>query len=196
VGDSTSLVIGQRSPRWNLQRLSPDQIFLAFDTTGLPSGCDLQAVIDNGASGSSQPFTLARILALPQIDSFTVSADPPQNGTRQYEIIGTNLEMIGKLGWDEASAVSVTTLPAPLPGPGLKQSIRITLPDPVAPNARLCTWLRGDQESRLSTIKAPDLPLLPAGMKPSTGAAPVAPVPDGNPADALVRAFISAGISR
>ncbi len=83
-----SLHIGEQSSRWSLQQLSPDQLFLAFDTSGLPAGCSLQAVIDNGRGGRSAPFLLAHILRMPQIDSFTVSADPPQNGMRQYQLTG------------------------------------------------------------------------------------------------------------
>ncbi len=122
-GDHASLPIGEQTARWNLQQLSPDQLFLAFDTSGLPAGCSLQAVMDNGRGGSSQPFTLAQILPMPQIDSFTASPDDPPNGTRQFQLTGTNLEMIEKLGWDESNPVDLSGLPAPLPGPGLKQSI-------------------------------------------------------------------------
>ena len=196
VGDSVPLQIGRQTGSWNLQQLSPDQLFLAFDTSGLPSGCDLEAVIENGSGGKSQPFTLARILALPQIDSFTVGADPPQNDKRHYQLTGTNLEMIAKLGWDEANAVPVSGLPLPLPGPGLKQSIAIDLPDPMVPEGKLYVWLRGDQQGRATTIPAPELPASPPPPPPPADVAPppaagdssvtpapaVAPAPDTTPA--------------
>lgn len=195
VGGESSLHIGEQSSRWSLQQLSPDQLFLAFDTSGVPAGCSLQAVIDNGRGGRSAPFLLAHILRMPQIDSFTVSADPPQNGVRQYQLTGANLEMIQKLGWDESDAVDVAGLPAPLPGPGLKQSIGISLPDPPDAGATLCIWLRGDKQGRAATIKAPDLPppppapVIPATAPPpptdATPASPAAPPsasPDAPPA--------------
>jgi hypothetical protein len=158
VGQRADLHIGEQASGWNLQQLSPDQLFLAFDTSGLPAGCALQAVIDNRLDGSSQPFTLAHILRVPQIDLFTVAGTPPQNGPRQYQLTGQNLEMIEKLGWDDRNGLEVSGLPAPLPGPGLKQSIQIDLPDPPTSEALLYVWLRGDKQGRGTTIKSPVLP--------------------------------------
>ena len=186
VGEHASLQLGEQTAHWNLQQLSPDQLFLAFETGGLPAGCSLQAVIDNGRGGSSQPFTLAHILPLPQIDSFTVSTDQPQNGMRRYQLTGTNLEMIGKLGWDEGNAVDVSGLPSPLPGPGLKQSIEINLPDPMDPEGNLYVSLRGDRRGRPTTIKAPPLPAPPAPLTPPVSETPAPPAqqspPDAPPA--------------
>ena len=64
-----------RTGRWSLQQLSPDQLFLAFDSSELPAGCSLEAVVDNGREGKSRPFSLARLVRLPKIDSFTVTTD-------------------------------------------------------------------------------------------------------------------------
>ena len=35
VGEQAALHVGEQTARWNLQQLSPDQLFLAFDTSGL-----------------------------------------------------------------------------------------------------------------------------------------------------------------
>jgi hypothetical protein len=183
VGQGAALHIGEQTTAWNLQRLSPDQLFLAFNTSGLPAGCSLQAVIDNGRAGSSQPFTLAHILRVPQIDSFTVTDTPAENGRRRYQITGQNLEMIEKVGWDENDGLDVAGLPAPLAGPGLKQSIEVDLPDLPAslpdlptPETSLYVWLRGDKKGRATSIKAPAAPkMAPAVAAP---AAPAASPPD------------------
>jgi len=159
VGSTATLHIGERTENWALQQLSQDQIFLAFDTSGLPAGCSLQASIDNGKGGSSQPATLAHILRIPQVDSFTVADGSPENGMRQYQLTGQNLEMIEKMGWDDDNGLEVSGLPAPLPGPGLKQSIGINLPDPVSPDTMLHVWLRGDPKGRNTIVKAPELPV-------------------------------------
>lgn len=177
VGEHASLHIGEQTAHSNLQQLSPDQLFLAFDTAGLPAGCSLQAVIENGRDGSSQPFTLAHILRLPRIDSFTLTGDQAQNGVRHYQLTGENLEMIEKLGWDEINSVNVPGLPAPLPGPGLKQSVAIDLPDPPNADSALYVWLRGDKQGRASTIKAPALPPPPPPVIPP----PVVVTPDAPP---------------
>ena len=162
VGEKVSLHIGGQTGQWSLQQLSPDQLFLAFDSSTLPAGCSLQAVIDNGREASSQPFTLAHIVRIPKIDSFTVSPDPPRNGVRQYGLTGENLEMIQRIGWTEIEPVDATVLPIPLPGPGLKQSMTVSLPDPPKPDATLWIWLRGDRQGRAASIQAPVLPV--AGM--------------------------------
>jgi len=168
VGGEASLHIGGKTAQWSLQQLSADQLFLAFDSTGMPAGCSLQALVDRGREGSSRPFELAHILRLPMIDSVTVSAEEPQDGARQYRITGENLEIVQRLGWTENEPVDVFALPIPQPGPGLKQSLDVQLPDPRTPDATLWLWLRGDRQGRASTIKAPAL----------------APAPDGSPASA------------
>ena len=180
VGEPAALPIGEQTANSSLQQLSPDQLFLAYDTSRLPAGCTLQATADNGRGGSSEPFTLAHILRIPRVDSFTVSQDQPQDGVRQYQLTGQNLEMIEKVGWDETSAVPVSDLPAPVPGPGLKQSLPIRLPDPPQPDATLAMWLRGDHQGRTTTLKAPALPAPPPPSAPATP--PLAPNTPTTPA--------------
>ena len=158
VGERASLHIGEKTQHWSLQQLSPDQLFLAFDSSALPAGCSLQAVIDNGRDGSSQPSTLAHLLRIPKIDSFRVSQNQAQNGVKEYQLTGQNLEMIQKLGWDENNGVDISGLPVPLPGAGLNQSLEINLPDPPTSEAALWIWLRGDKQARVATTKAPILP--------------------------------------
>jgi hypothetical protein len=175
VGDQTELHIGEQNGTSKLQQLSQDQLFLAFDTSKLPAGCSLQAVIDNGRNGSSPPSTLAHILRVPQIDSFTLSDNTSQQGPRTYQLTGQNLEMIEKSGWDENNGTELTSLPEPLPGPGLKQSVQLILPDPLNPQAVLYLWLRGDQQGRATTRQAPPLPSVPATP------APLIPVPIAPP---------------
>jgi hypothetical protein len=189
MGSRANLHIGEQTGSGYLQQLSPDQLFLAFETSGLPAGCVLQAVIDNGADGGSQPFKLAHILRVPQIASFTLADLLLQNGTRQYELTGLNLEMIDKLGWDEHKGLDVAGLPAPLPGQGLKQSIKINLPDPLISQTSLYVWLRGDNQGRATTVKAPPLPL-------DTLAVPGSPVQPGVSGDTAPTSSIAAGVSQ
>lgn len=171
VGTPVTLYIGGQTASWALEQLSADQLFLAFETCGLPAGCSLQAVIDNGRNGSSEPATLAHILRVPQVDSFTVADSPPRNGIRQYQLTGQKLEMIEKMGWDDSNGLDVSGLPAPLPGPGLKQSIQVNLPDPLSPDTVLYVWLRGDTKGRTTVIKASELP---ADALPTPTSAPKA----------------------
>ncbi|MBV8895681.1 MAG: hypothetical protein JO051_04150, partial [Acidobacteriaceae bacterium] len=157
-----TLQIGEQNATSSLQQLSPDQLFLSVATAALPAGCQLQAVIDNGRDGRSQPFDLARIILMPQIDSFTPngpsSNGAPTNGATACTITGQNLEMIQKVGWDASNGVNVTDLPNPIPGPGQKQTLTLTLPPVPSSAAYLNLWLRGDESGRATTIKAPPAP--------------------------------------
>ncbi len=152
-----ALHIGQETATSNLQQLSQDQLFLSFDTSSLPAGCLLEATIDNGQNQVSQPFPLALIIRVPQIDSFSLAAGTSSNGSRAYVLSGQNLEMIAKAGWDQTTGVDVPGLPVPVPGQGQKQSLAVNLPDPANPQPCLYVWLRGDKEGRVTTVKVPPI---------------------------------------
>lgn len=157
-GDSsatTTIRIGEQNERWSLQQLSQDQLFLSYDTAGLPAGCTVQIRIDTPGSGESQPYVLAHVVRLPQIEQFTATGDQTADGRHVYELTGRNLEMIDKTGWDQLTGSDVTGLPVPLPGPGRKQSLRVYLPDPPTPSAPLYVWIRGDKNGRGTSVVAP-----------------------------------------
>jgi hypothetical protein len=154
-----------------LQQLSQDQLFLSYDTSELPAGCLLGAVISNGREGSSEPYTLARIVRMPSVDSFKAGIKSPADPMTNYTLTGRNLEMIEKLGWDQGNGVDSTDLPAALPGQGQEQSLVVKLPDPPAPHAMLFVWLRGDTSGRPTNIYAPS-----TGKVPATAANPLNPV--------------------
>ncbi len=171
--ENTSLRIGQQTTASNLQQLSADQLYLSFDTGALPAGCLLQAVIDNGRGGTSQPFTLAHILQVPRIDSIRIdpvksSGSQAQGGFRDYVLVGRNLEMIEKVGWNSEEGVDVPSLPAPVPGQGQIQSLHVNLPDRPKPASPLFIWLRGDSEGRATTVAASSpRAAAPAGAVPA-----------------------------
>lgn len=150
-----SLQIGEQTTTSSLQQLSPDQLFLSYSTSALPAGCELQALIDNGRNGKSQSFNLAKIILMPQIDALN-GPDPDHPAT--YTLTGRNLEMIQKVGWDQTTGVDITNLPNPIPGEGQKQSLTVNLPAPQSNQGCLFLWLRGDDQARATTIKAPAPP--------------------------------------
>jgi hypothetical protein len=159
TSSQAALRIGEQSATGSLQQLSPDQLFLSYDTSAFPAGCTLQASIDNDRDGRSEPFTLAHLMRLPAVQSFQV--DPaastpaglqPPTGLQNYALTGTNLEMIEKVGWDGASGVDVPALPTPIPGKGQQQSLTVGLPEPPSPQAPLFIWLRGESSGRATTI--------------------------------------------
>ncbi len=161
--------IGEQTAQWSLQQLSQDQLFLSFDTTSLRAGCALEAVLNSARDGQSQPFALARIIRIPQIDSFTLSQQPRNAGAETFVLTGGNLEMIEKTGWDGSMGTEVPGLPTPVPGSAQKQSLEINLPDPVTAQAPLYVWLRGDSEGRRTNVKCPALTLV-TGPPPNAAA--------------------------
>lgn len=150
-GEPIVLHVGEQNGSSNLQKLSSDQLFLAFDTSPLPAGCSIEGTIDNGRGGKSKPAPLGRVVRLPHIDSFTI-LDAAQ---RMYRLAGQNLETIAEAGWDESSGVEIANLPAPVAGQGLKQTLDMTLPDPPAAGTTLYVWLRGDSKGRATKSQAP-----------------------------------------
>ena len=154
-GARASLHVGEQTSSSSLQQLSQDELYLLFDTSTLPAGCSLQAVMDSRNSGTSQPFTLAHIIRLPQIESFDIASQPPQNGMQAFALAGRNLEMIDKAGWNDTNGVQVSDLPVPIPGQGQRESLEVDLPSPPAPKAMLLVWLRGEDKPRATNITAP-----------------------------------------
>ncbi len=190
VGVHAALQVGAQSSSASLQKISQDQLFLSFDTSGFPAGCALTASLDNGRGGHSQPFTIARLIRLPRILSITpvvaavvvstqvaangaAGSTVPTAGPRSFEITGYDLEMIGQLSWDAKAGVEVSGLPAAIPGQGQRQSLLVNLPDPPATGAPLYLWLRGETAARTTTIampSAPDPAALPGNPARATAA--------------------------
>ncbi len=169
VGAHPSLKIGEQTGKSSLEQLSSDQLFVSYDTSEFPAGCTLDAQVDNGKDGQSQPVVLAHIRRFPQIFTFMLTSVPspvtPSPGTsslppetQAYELMGTNLEIIEKVGWDTNTAVPVPSLPTPIPGQGQQQSLLLNLPDPPSPKATLYLWLRGDTNARPTTISVTPVP--------------------------------------
>jgi len=155
VGAHPALTLGEQSAKSSLQQLSPDQLFLSYDTSEFPAGCTLQGQIDNGQDGKSQPVELAHLRRLPSITSFTAEPAPPPpaiDALRTYELRGMNLEMVEKVGWDANTPQSIPGLPTPIQGQGQMQSLMVSLPDPPNPKATLYIWLRGETAGRATTI--------------------------------------------
>ncbi|MGI8962407.1 MAG: hypothetical protein ACR2IV_22150 [Bryobacteraceae bacterium] len=168
VGPRLSLRLGEQTESASLQRLSQDQLFLSFDTGGWPAGCPVQALIDNGSDGKSEPFGLGKIIRLPQIDDFKLSGEQAAPGTHVGVFTGRNLEMIEKVGWDQANGVDVSGLPTPIPGQGQKQSLRVNLSNPPIAHAAVYVWLRGEKTGRLTTV-------INSGLTPNNIQPPSAP---------------------
>lgn len=134
---------------------SSDSVFLSFrpETVG-PSGCEVMAVLETPRDGASTPRKLGTIVRLPKIDSFQLTDAKAGDGLYTAEVQGQDLESIAKVGWDDENGTPVDSIPAPLDGPGNRQSLRIAMPWPApSPHAPLYVWLRGEDKGRLTSAK-------------------------------------------
>jgi hypothetical protein len=151
-GPDATLRIGEQNEKWSLQQLSPDQLFLSYDTSTLPAGCSVEVTVDNRSGSQSEPYVLAHIVRLPVIEKFAAVGDVSPDGKHVYSVTGRNLEMIEKAGWDQLTGQDVGELPIPVPGGGQRQTLRLRLPDPPNQTANLYLWIRGDRTGRSTTV--------------------------------------------
>jgi hypothetical protein len=158
------LRVGSRSEEGKLDQLAPDQLFITFDDTSFPNGCELLAGVESVA-GPSAPgsYRLGRVVHIPKIDSMQVAVDT-DGGPFEATLSGQDLETIDRAGWDPEHGTSVAELPAPITGEGQKQELLITLPEgPPSPDAPLYVWLRGESVGRASLARC----AAPVKIKPS-----------------------------
>ncbi len=148
-----SVRVGEQSSSASLQQLSPDQLFLSFDSSAWPSGCLVTVRIDEGNNGISEPHQIGRIIRVPKIESFKLTSETSGEGSYVGVLTGQNLETIEKTGWDAQHGNAILGLPTPLPGEGQKQSLKIKMswPSP-APHAPLFIWLRGARQALTTTV--------------------------------------------
>ncbi len=149
---TVALHLGERSGPISLQQLAPDQVFLSFDTSVWPNGCPLQATIANGSEGRSKPYAIGRIVRVPKIDKFELSADDSTKDTFVGSLTGQNLETIEKAGWSEETVEPIPDLPLPIPGEGQRQKLQLRLPSPPGPRAPLYIWLRTESKPRITKL--------------------------------------------
>lgn len=160
-----TLRLGERSGPLSLQQLTPDQMFLSFDSSTWATGCLLQAKIANGNDGESDASRLGRIVRVPRIESFGVAGDSAATGQMQATLTGQNLETIERVGWAENAAEPVNTLPLPDAGNGARQVLQVQLPPPPGAETPLIVWLRGESRPRTTRLHLHTAPVEPAGSR-------------------------------
>jgi hypothetical protein len=132
----------------------PGQLYLAVDPGAVGySGCVLAAAIEIQPEGRSDPLDLGRVVRLPRLEQFTLTAEPLGPATYAGLLKGTDLDLVEKAGWDAEHGLAVDAIPAPVAGEPGKQTLRIALPWPApAPHAPLYVWLRGEKEGRRAAV--------------------------------------------
>jgi len=133
-----------------LSEAASGMLFLSIDPAmvGYPA-CLLTAAIEIEPEGRSDLFPIGRIVRVPRFDQFTLTNE--QIGPAAFAGIlkGRDLDVIERTGWDDHNGVRVESVPTPVPGDPVKQTLRVALPWPApVPHAPLFVWLRGENEGR------------------------------------------------
>ncbi|HTA43647.1 MAG TPA: hypothetical protein VK789_14435 [Bryobacteraceae bacterium] len=154
-GPGVSIKAGESNDNARFIQESPDSVFLSFRPEGLgQSGCQVSALLETAHDGQSAPRKLGMIVRLPKIDSFQLTDQKTGDGLYAAVLQGQDLESIAKVGWDDQRGTPVDAIPAPVEGPGNKESLRISMPWPApSPHAPLYIWLRGEDKGRLAAAK-------------------------------------------
>lgn len=149
------LPLGETKDDAKLTQESSDMLFLLFrpDKVGHP-GCSVMAKLITSASGDSDSRRLGTIVQFPKIESFQLTNDKAGDASYFATIEGSDLESISKVGWDAMNGIAVDAIPAPVSGPGNKETLRVSMPWPApSPHAPLYIWLRGEDRGRLTAAQ-------------------------------------------
>lgn len=150
-----NLKMGAAKEDVKLARESPNTLFLLFrpESVGQP-GCTVMATLITPKNGQSEQRKVGEIVLLPKIDSFRLTNERAGNASYFAALEGHDLENIAKVGWDAENGTPVDTVPAPVSGPGNKETLRVAIPWPApAPHAPLYIWLRGEDLGRLTSAQ-------------------------------------------
>lgn len=132
-----------------------DTLFLSLDPGAVgESGCLLTAQIGNSDAGESDPYAIGRVIRLPRIDKFSLSDRRLGPALYAGSLTGRNLQMIKKTGWNPNLGFAVHSIPIPVPGSPIEQTLEIALPwPPPAPQAPVYVWLRGEPKGRKTAAR-------------------------------------------
>jgi hypothetical protein len=117
------------------------------------AGCVLTATVAVEPEGRSDPYALGRVVRIPRLEQFTLTGEQVAPSVYAGILKGRDLDLVEKTGWDASHGVAVDSIPAPVPGDPLRQTLRVALPWPApAPHAPLYVWIRGESEGRKTTV--------------------------------------------
>ena len=136
----------------SLSLAGADSFYLSLDPglVGYP-GCQLAATLSVAPRGASDPVVLGRVVRLPVLEKFALSAESLGPNRYAGTLQGRDLDVIEKAGWDPQNGLPVTDIPAPISP--TQQTLRIAVPWPApAPHAPLYIWLRGETTGRRTRL--------------------------------------------
>jgi len=146
---------GDRDGGSQLDIIGEGILYLLMDPGAVGhSGCELTVTISDEPSGIYDPYTLGRIIRLPQIDKFLLTDQRLGSSLYAGILTGSDLQVIEKTGWNAQDGSPVQGAPTPSAGNPQGQTLKIALPwPPPSPRAPLFIWLRGESQGRKSDTK-------------------------------------------
>jgi hypothetical protein len=148
---NVTLHLGEHSGPLSAHQLTPNQVFLSFDTGTWRNGCILQASVANDGEGESPLHQMGRLVLVPHIESFELTADAAGGTPLRADLMGENLETIEKIGWTVDRGDVVAGLPLSM-GDGQKQQLQTPIDPPPGPAASVFLWLRNETKPRLTSV--------------------------------------------
>lgn len=150
-----NLVPGERNGPNELEAAGDGTLFLSISAGSVgQSGCVLMATLTDADTGTSDAYSLGRVIRLPKIDNFTITDEKLGDLLYAGILTGQDLQTITKTGWDEKRPLPVQGIPTPVPGQPQEQTLKIAMPwPPPGPHALLYVWLSGETEARATSIK-------------------------------------------
>ena len=146
---------GERNGSAQLDFAGEGVLFLSLDPGSVgQSGCQLVATATLEETGTSDPYTLGRVIRLPHIERFLLTDEKEGGHLYIGSLTGQELQTIEKTGWDGKNGYPVQGIPTPVAGDPQEQTLKIELPwPPPSPRAPLYVWLRGETEGRITQAK-------------------------------------------
>ncbi len=145
---------GEPSTAASLTFAGPAALYLSVDPAAIGyAGCRLTATAIVEPEGRSAPFVIGRVIRVPHLDKFALTAERVGDSAYAGSLEGRDLDVIEKTGWDGQNGVPVDSIPTPIPGDPTRQTLRVLLPWPApAPHAPLYIWLRGERQGRKTSV--------------------------------------------
>ncbi len=153
LGDSERtmvLIAGTRRGSLAFDAMNPGSFFLSLDPGSMGrSDCLLTVAIVNPATGNSKSSPLGRVILLPRIDKFVLTAKKIYRRLYRGTLTGQDLQVIEKTGWNRRAGFKVLGIPTPVPGGAKEQTLQVAMSwPPPSPHAHLYVWLNGEREGR------------------------------------------------
>lgn len=150
-----SLTPGERNGANELDSAGDGTLFLSVNAGSIgQSGCELMATLTEAETGTSDPFSLGRVIRVPRIDKFSLTDEKLGGSLYSGILTGEDLQTIVRTGWDAKTSQPVQDIPTPVPGTPQEQTLKIAMSwPPPNPHALLYIWLSGETEARATSIK-------------------------------------------